>query len=145
MVCLGNICRSPLAHGILQSKLPSHSFYIDSAGTGNYHIGSAPDNRSIEVAKANGIDISHQRCRQFSVSDFDAFDMIYIMDESNLKDVLKLARHKEDFSKVKLILHKIDTTTSTDVPDPYWGNKADFEQVFNLLNDACDHIAKQLQ
>ncbi len=145
MVCLGNICRSPLAHGILQSKLPSHSFFIDSAGTGNYHIGSAPDKRSIEVAKSNGIDISKQRCRQFGVSDFDAFDIIYVMDESNYKDVLKIARHQDDISKVKLILHKVEAASSTDVPDPYWGNQEDFEYVFNLLHDACENIAKQLQ
>ena len=90
MVCLGNICRSPLAHGILQSKLPSDKFYVDSAGTANYHVGDSPDHRSISVAKSNGIDISMQRGRQFQISDFDTFDFIFTMDHSNYQNLIKL-------------------------------------------------------
>lgn len=143
MVCLGNICRSPLAHGILESKLPSDKFTVDSAGTGDYHIGQLPDHRSIATAKANGIDISHQRCRQFERSDFDTYDIIYVMDNSNYENVIKLARDADDISKVKRILDQV-SSSSHEVPDPYWGSSKDFEEVFNLLNDACENIAKNL-
>src|SRR5210317_2153527 len=95
MVCLGNICRSPLAHGILKSKLPSDQFFIDSAGTANYHVGDPPDRRSISIAKSNGIDISHQRGQQFKASFFDVYDYIYVMDEHNLEDVIRLARTEQ--------------------------------------------------
>ena len=144
MVCLGNICRSPLAHGILQSKLPQNQFYVDSAGTANYHVGDLPDHRSIAVAKSNGIDISHQRGRQFKVSDFDAFDYIYVMDQSNFEDVVKLARNTNDIAKVKLILEIDDTTNEKRVPDPYYGNRSDFEHVFSLLDNACSLLSKRL-
>ncbi len=140
MVCLGNICRSPLAHGILQSKLPSDKFFIDSAGTGNYHIGQQPDKRSIAIAKQNGIDISTQQCRQFEISDFENFDVVYVMDASNFSDVVKMARNPDDIAKVKLILDN-DSSTSSEVPDPYFGDHKDFEEVFNLLDKACDAIA----
>lgn len=144
MVCLGNICRSPLAHGILESKLPSDKFKVDSAGTGDYHIGLLPDHRSIATAKANGIDISHQRCRQFEASDFETYDIIYVMDRSNYDNVVKLVRDKNDISKVKLILEAASSSASTEVPDPYWGDSEDFENVYALLNDACDKIAQHL-
>lgn len=144
MVCLGNICRSPLAHGILESILPSDKFYVDSAGTGNYHIGAPPDQRSIDVARLHGIDISKQKCRQFQVSDFDAFDVIYVMDESNFKDVVNLARDQNDIAKVKLILDK-DGHPKNEVPDPYFGDDKDFATVFNLLQVACKTISKHLQ
>ena len=87
MVCLGNICRSPLAEGILKSKLPKDSFTIDSAGTSNYHIDELPDRRSIDVAKKHHIDITNQRGRQFTSEDFDEFDLIYAMDSSNFKNI----------------------------------------------------------
>lgn len=143
MVCLGNICRSPLAHGILESKLPSDKFQIDSAGTGNFHIGSSPDDRSIKVAKQYGINISNQKCRQFQVSDFDRFDLIYVMDESNFRNVVKLARNPLDISKVHLILDS-ENELMRDVPDPYYGSHKDFEIVFNMLNKACDTISETL-
>ena len=144
MVCLGNICRSPLAHGILGSKLPSEDFYVDSAGTGNFHIGYPPDERSIKVAKQNGIDISNQKCRQFKVSDFDQFDLIYVMDDSNFSTIVKLARNPNDISKIKLILETINQMT-IEVPDPYYGDQTDFEIVFDLLDNACETISKNLQ
>ena len=103
MVCLGNICRSPLAEGILRSKLDSN-FIIDSAGTGGWHAGESPDQRSIETAKQNNIDISHQKARKFSIADFDSFDYIYVMDQSNYKDVINLAPNKAAKAKVALIL-----------------------------------------
>jgi protein-tyrosine phosphatase len=145
MVCLGNICRSPLAHGILESKLPSDKFYIDSAGTANYHVGEAPDRRSIAVAKSHGIDISHQRGQQFKASFFDAFDHIYVMDEYNFEDVMRLARNDWDRSKVKLILEEDKSINLMHVPDPYYGDENGFEYVFNILNQVCDKIAQKLQ
>ena len=107
MVCLGNICRSPLAEGILKSKLPESTFLIDSAGTANYHVGNPPDRRSIAVGKKYGIDISNLKGRQFGVNDFDTFDLIYVMDESNYRNVISMARTEQDKSKVKFILNEI--------------------------------------
>ena len=104
MVCLGNICRSPLAEGILQSKVdPTHAL-VDSAGTAGYHVGNSPDRRSIAVARKNGIEISHQKCRKFIPSDFKNFDHIYVMDTSNYYDVIAQAQTVEDKMKVKLLI-----------------------------------------
>lgn len=143
MVCLGNICRSPLAEGILKHKLPNNRFIVESAGTSNYHIGELPDSRSIDVAKKHGIDITKQRGRQFKVTDFDDYDLIYVMDTSNFDNVMLLARNKNDESKIKLILNVLDNDL-INVPDPYYGGDYGFENVFNLLNDASDRIANRL-
>ena len=105
MVCLGNICRSPLAEGILKSKVYSFKTFVDSAGTGGYHIGKKPDVRSIAIANLNGLDITDQRARKFTVEDYDNFDIIYAMDNSNFDDILSLARNDADKAKVKLILN----------------------------------------
>lgn len=145
MVCLGNICRSPLAHGILESKLPSDQFYVDSAGTANYHIGDMPDKRSIAVARTHGIDISHQRGQQFKSPFFDIYDFIYVMDEYNYENVIALARNSNDIAKVKLILDEDTSSKIKHVPDPYYGDVSDFEYVFNLLDKVCDKIATKLQ
>jgi len=107
MVCLGNICRSPLAEEILKSKLPKDKFSIDSAGTGSWHVGSLPDKRSIETAAKNGLDITNQRGRQFTAIDFNTFDYIYVMDNSNYKDVIALAPNLEAKNKVDLILNAL--------------------------------------
>jgi protein-tyrosine phosphatase len=144
MVCLGNICRSPLAEGILKLKVDSQKYFIDSAGTGSYHLGSPPDSRSIAVAIKNNLDISCQRCRQFEVSDFDEFDIIYVMDNSNKRDVLALARGKNDKAKVKMILNEIFPNENVDVPDPYLGGDQGFEKVYKLLEEACSIIAQKL-
>lgn len=143
MVCLGNICRSPLAEGILKSKLPKN-IIVDSAGTGNWHIGKAPDHRSIKVAKNNGVDISQQKARQFQMSDFETFDVIYAMDEQNFTDILLLAQNKAQKNKVKLILNELNSQNQS-VPDPYYGTMADFEHVFNILNKACIEIKNKLE
>lgn len=145
MVCLGNICRSPLAHGILESKLPADKFEVDSAGTGNYHIGKLPDHRSIATASANGLDITNQRCRQFEISDFDNFDVIYVMDQSNYENVIQLARDEKDIEKVRLILQDPSSTTAKEVPDPYWGDSKDFDNVYAVLDKVCEQIASDLQ
>ena len=144
MVCLGNICRSPLAEGILKSKIFSFKAFVDSAGTGAYHVGQKPDKRSIAVANQNGIDISNQRARKFTVADFELFDIIYVMDNSNYKNVISLARTNEDKAKVKLILNEVFPEENLDVPDPYYGGDFGFKNVYNMLDEACDVIAKKI-
>lgn len=144
MVCLGNICRSPLAEGILKSKVYNYKVFIDSAGTGAYHIGEKPDRRSIAVAKLNGLNISDQVARKFTVNDFDDFDIIYVMDNSNYRDVIALARNNEDKLKVKIILNEVFPDENLDVPDPYSGGDFGFRNVYKMLDEACDVIASKL-
>ena len=144
MVCLGNICRSPLAEGILQSKLPKDKFHVDSAGTGGWHAGELPDSRSMKIASKYGIDISYQRARQFKIQDFHAFDYIYVMDQSNYQNVLQLAPNEIVKAKVKLILEEITPNQNAEVPDPYYGGEDGFEHVFQLLDEACERIVKRL-
>lgn len=144
MVCLGNICRSPLAEGILKSKVNLNEVTIDSAGTAAYHVGNLPDPRSIAVAKKHGIDITTQRARKFTVKDFDSFDFIYAMDQNNFDDLLKLARNKEDKKKVLLILNEVSPFQNNSVPDPYYGGDDGFENVYQMLNKACAEIASKL-
>jgi protein-tyrosine phosphatase len=144
MVCLGNICRSPLAEGLLASKLPKDNFIVDSAGTGNWHIGKQPDERSIAVAKKNGLDISLQRGRQFTVADFDNYDYIYVMDSTNYADVTAMAKDDAQRAKVKLILDELFPGENVDVPDPYFGMRNGFDLVYGMLNEACDIVAKKL-
>jgi len=144
MVCLGNICRSPLAEGILKSKLFRANVVIDSAGTGAYHINEKPDQRSITIAKKKGIDITSQRARKFLVKDFDEFDIIYVMDNSNYRDVIKMARNEDDIKKVKMILNEVFPNENLDVPDPYVGGNFGFKNVYKMLDEACDIIAKKI-
>lgn len=144
MICLGNICRSPLAEGILRSKL-SEDFIVDSAGTGGWHAGQLPDKRSIAIAKSKGLDITNQKARQFKVSDFTTFDYIFVMDNSNYKDVLALAPNEKVKSKVKLILNELFPNENVDVPDPYYGGEDGFENVYEMLDQACEEIARKLK
>ena len=144
MVCLGNICRSPLAEGILASKLPKNKFTVDSAGTGSWHIGHSPDERSISVGKKNKIDISNQRGRQFSTTDFETFDYIYVMDSSNYSDVVELAKTQIHKDKVQMILNDLFPNENVDVPDPYFGLPNGFEIVYNMLDEVCEVISKKL-
>ena len=144
MVCLGNICRSPLAEGILKSKVDPEKVFVDSAATGDYHIGHAPDKRSIAVAQLNNLDITTQRGRQFQVSDFDEFDYIYVMDRSNYKNVLSLARNEADKQKVNLILNEVTPGTDAEVPDPYFGEEDGFANVYKMLDEACERIAAKI-
>lgn len=144
MVCLGNICRSPLAEGILKSKLDSSKFIVESAGTGGWHVGELPDERSIKVAEKFGIDITNQRGRKFSAYDFERYDHIFVMDNSNYRDVLQMANTSEEKSKVQLILDEIFPGENVDVPDPYYGGKEGFENVFKMLDEACESIAARL-
>lgn len=145
MVCLGNICRSPLAEGILASKLPKEKFTIDSAGTGSWHIGHAPDTRSIAVAKKNKLDISKQKGRQFQTSDFETYDYIYVMDKSNYDDVIAMSSTTEHKSKVQIILNELFPNENVDVPDPYFGMPNGFNIVYKMLDDVCEIIAQKLK
>ena len=144
MVCLGNICRSPLAEGILASKLPKDKFRVDSAGTGSWHIGHTPDERSIATAKKNGLDISNQRGRQFSSSDFNTFDYIFVMDSSNYETVISLAKNQEHKDKVRMILDELFPNENVDVPDPYFGLPNGFNIVYQMLDEVCDVISEKL-
>tara|TARA_R110001632_G_scaffold116951_3_gene228778 strand:+ start:1537 stop:1986 length:450 start_codon:yes stop_codon:yes gene_type:complete len=144
MVCLGNICRSPLAEGIMQSKVDEEHVFVDSAGTAAYHIGKLPDHRSIDVAKKYGIDLINQRARKFTEKDFAKFDIIYAMDEHNYQNILSLAKNKIEAKKVKMILNEITPQQNLSVPDPYYGGNDGFENVYQMLNEACDNIAKRI-
>jgi protein-tyrosine phosphatase len=144
MVCLGNICRSPLAEGILASKLPTEKFLVDSAGTGSWYVGHSPDKRSIATAKKNGLNITNQKGRQFTKADFDTFDYIFVMDNSNYNDVIHLAQNETQKNKVQLILNAIFPDENVDVPDPYYGVANGFNQVYQMLDEACGVLAKKL-
>ena len=145
MVCLGNICRSPLAEGILASKLDANQYEVDSASTSNWHIGKLPDTRSIATANSHQIDISQQRARQFQVSDFDTFDRIFVMDNSNYENVIALARNEADIQKVSRILDVLHPGENKEVPDPYYGGDEGFEKVYQMLDEACDKIVEDLK
>ena len=144
MVCLGNICRSPLAEGIMQHKAREAGldWKVDSAGTGFWHVGELPDSRSIKTARQNGIDITGQRARQFQPADFDRFDQIFVMDTQNLRDVMQHARSSEHQVKVDLILNQIYPGQNRSVPDPYYDDDG-FEQVFQMLDKACEEFVNQ--
>ena len=144
MVCLGNICRSPLAEGILQSKLPADKFIVDSAGTGNWHAGQNPDKRSVATAKSRGLDISCQIARQLKPSDFEEFDHIYVMDASNYRDVTALAPNDKAKAKVKLMMDELYPGQNVDVPDPYWSEQDGFDKVYDMLDEACTIVANRL-
>ena len=144
MVCLGNICRSPLAEGILQHKSKNTNIFVDSAGTASYHIGKLPDIRSIEIANKYGIDLSNQRARQFSEKDYDNFDKIYAMDTHNYASIISISRTENDRNKVELILNKINPKSCDSVPDPYYGEGDGFQKVYDMLDKACDIIVSKL-
>jgi len=144
MVCLGNICRSPLAEGILKSKLNPDFYIVESAGTSAYHIGELHDHRSIAIAKKNGIDISNQRARKFIANDFNEFDLIYAMDIENYHNICSLSTNKSNLLKVKLILNEINPLKDLSVPDPYYGGDFGFENVYEMLDKACSIITKNI-
>ena len=145
MVCLGNICRSPLAEGILKAKTNHLDVVVDSAGTAAYHVGEQPDIRSIEIANKYGIDLTSQRARQFSVNDFDEFDKIYVMDSSNYANIISLARDERDRNKVDVILNESNPKSFQSVPDPYYGGENGFQNVYDMLDEACNIITQNLE
>ena len=140
MICLGNICRSPLAEGILKHKVTKQKldWHVDSAGTGAWHAGDLPDRRSIAIAKKYGIDLTDQRARQFEKSDLDTFDLILTMDKNNYQDILRFAKTEAQRAKVHLILNFSRPNSDSEVPDPYYDNR--FQLVYDLLDEACEAV-----
>ena len=146
MVCLGNICRSPLADGLLLRKIKEQDLdvIVDSAGTANYHIGKAPDHRMIQTAAKHGTSLEFLRARQFTNKDFQKFDHILVMDQSNYDNVAKLAGHADDLKKVEYFLHYLYPNQKVAVPDPYYGTLKDFEEVYQLVDKATDALIQKL-
>jgi protein-tyrosine phosphatase len=144
MVCLGNICRSPMAEGILryQLKEQGYSAQIDSAGTGGWHAGEHPDPRAIKAMNHHGINISNLVARQLTKNDLDQFDLILAMDTSNYKDIIRLSPDQQTSQKVKLILSYLPGKHDLSVPDPWYGEQDGFEKVFQMLNQACVEVVK---
>jgi protein-tyrosine phosphatase len=142
MVCLGNICRSPLAHGILESKAPE-DWYIDSAGTSGWHEGERPDTRSIITAKGRGLNIDQQRSRPFLTEDFERFDVIFAMDSSNYTNITRLAPDEASKAKVRLIMNEAYPGENRQVPDPYTGGQRGFEDVYDMLDLAIEKFLEQ--
>ena len=142
MVCLGNICRSPLAEGILRDKIKKAGldWTVDSAGTGNYHIGEAPHLLSQKVAQVNGIDISDLRVRQFVKEDMLSFDKIYVMDADNYNDVRRMSKELWNEHKVDLIMNELYPDENRSVPDPWYGTEKDFHEVYEMLDEVCTEI-----
>lgn len=147
MVCLGNICRSPLAEGILQHKISEAGLNVevDSAGTIALHEGELPDSRSIATAHEHGIDITNQRSRPLKKKDFEEFDKIYVMDASNYTDVISLAKNENQKAKVMMILNESHPGENRRVPDPYYGGDEGFENVYQMLDKACTIIVDNLK
>lgn len=145
MVCLGNICRSPIAEGLLRSKLNFTKFKVDSAGTSGGHKGESPDSRSVEIAGKNNLDISQQRSRQLTIHDLEEFDYIYVMDSSNLEDVRAMAKTEEQRKKITKILEIPFPGENLDVPDPYYGGSQGFVNIYKMLDQATDAIKEQLE
>ena len=145
MVCLGNICRSPLAEGILQHKATAAglNWVVDSAGTNGYHTGEAPHHLSIKVALQNGIDIRKQKSRKFIAQDFEHYDKIYAMAEDVIDDMKKIAQHKFDAKKVDLLLNELFPEQNLEVPDPWYGPEKGYHEVYELIEKACATIVRR--
>jgi low molecular weight protein-tyrosine phosphatase len=145
MVCLGNICRSPLAEGILQEKAWKYglNWSIESAGTNGYHTGEPPHYLSVKVAKHNGIDISKQRSRRFTAEDFDRYDRIYAMAADVVDEMKRISKAKFDPQKVEIFLNEVYPGENRDVPDPWYGPEPGYHEVYEIISEACDHIVKK--
>ena len=147
MVCLGNICRSPMAEGIFrhQAAVANLDVLVDSAGTANYHSGEHPDRRAIACLKQKGIDISKLRARQFIAEDFNNFDVIFVMDRSNYDNIMDLAKNESQAEKVKLLVEEFPHGGYNKVPDPYYGSSKEFEEVSELLHATCKMLVNKLK
>lgn len=146
MVCLGNICRSPIAEGVMRQKIEKYGLdaEVNSCGTASYHIGESPDRRSIKTLEHYNIDISQHQGQQFMISDFDTYDLIFAMDTSNYTNLLAKARNQKDKRKIKLLMDESHPGQQKIVPDPYYGNIEDFKETYSLIEGACEHLAKKL-
>lgn len=147
-VCLGNICRSPLAEAIFNHKLKHRNwtqlFEVDSCGTGDYHIGDQPDKRTVKVSRKNGVEIAHA-CRQLTPDDLDYFDYIMAMDKSNYFNILRLSTTDQSNKKVKLMRDFDIEHPGAEVPDPYFGSEKEFQEVFNILDRSLDEFLSHLK
>jgi len=145
MVCLGNICRSPIAEGVLQEKAwkAGLKWSVESAGTNGYHTNEPPHPLSQKVSRLNGIDISKQRSRSFIADDFDRFDKIYAMSDDVIDDMKRIARNKFDKTKVELLLNELFPGQNIDVPDPWYGPEKGYHEVYKMINEACEKIVER--
>jgi protein-tyrosine phosphatase len=145
MVCLGNICRSPLAEGILQNKAfkAGLNWSIESAGTNSYHIGDPPHHLSQKVAKLNGIEICDQRARRFVAEDFDRYDKIYALADDVMNDIRHIAKKKFDGTKADLLMNELYPGRDMDVPDPYYGGESGYHEVYAMLDKVSDAIIQK--
>lgn len=145
MVCLGNICRSPLAEGILRQKIAEKglNWKVDSAGTNGYHVGEAPHHLSQKVARINGIDISSQRARRFEAADFDRFDLVFAMAGDVMEEMRRIARNRFDEQKADLLMNVLHPGSQQDVPDPWYGTEPGYHEVYEMINKACDQIVER--
>ncbi len=147
MVCLGNICRSPIAEGVMLAKFLKYRITgkVDSAGVISFHSGEKPDHRAIEIAESNGVDIAGQKARQFMKSDFQDFDLILTMDKSVYDEIRGQANDQNQADKVQLFLPFAGINQSDNVPDPYYGGREGFQLVFSLIDDGCERIIEKLK
>jgi len=145
MVCLGNICRSPIAEGIMKAKINQHglAWSVDSAGTESMHVGEAPHRSSQKVCKQNGIDISTQRARKIQLQDLEEYDKIYAMANDVFNDIVRLAGNSSHLKKVDYFLNELKPGSFDSVPDPWYGDEDGFLPVYNLINETCDSIIKK--
>jgi protein-tyrosine phosphatase len=146
MVCTGNICRSPMAEGLMNKKIQDNGLkaVVDSCGFESFHLGDNPDYRAVKIMKKNGMDISRHTMRLFRQQDFDDFDLIYVMDQTHYRNVMRYARNDTDKLKVDFIMNATDHGSNKIVPDPYFGDESDFELTYDLLDHATDAIARKL-
>ena len=145
MVCLGNICRSPLAEGILQDKAfkAGLTWSIESAGTNSYHTGEPPHPLSQKVARLNGIDISQQRARRFTATDFEVYDKIYALAANVMDEMSRIGKNKFDAAKTVLLMNELYSDKNMDVPDPYYGQEPDYHEVYKMIDKVCDAIIEK--
>lgn len=146
-VCLGNICRSPLAEGIMKDKIAKMGLKaeVDSAGFESFHVGDPADPRSADIARKNGFSLNGHVARKFTTRDFELYDRIYVMDRYNHRDVMSLTRSAADEKKVDFILNLTHPGENREVPDPYYGGKDGFEKVYHMLDAACDVLAEEIR
>jgi len=145
MVCLGNVCRSPLAEGVLKHKAikAGLNWSVESAGTNSYHTGDPPHPLSQKVAKLNGIDISSQQARRFRAEDFETYDKIYALAKDVVDEMRHIAKNKFDASKVDLLMNELYPGQNIDVPDPWYGPEPGYHEVFEMIDEVCETIVRK--